>query len=478
MGTTNKNLELPAYNSTLWNVPLNSNFSIIDSCFGASISITLSGSDVTLTNTQIQSFRINVTGNIGSNNLSIIIPDGIGGSWIFTNNTTYSGGSVSVRTASYTIPAIALTGGGSSTILYSDGVNVYSAVSGSTGSYLPTSGGTISGSLAVNNNLTVGATTTLGTATFLNDTTVNTGKTLTVNGTLALGSSSALAVGSLAAGSGAVIGTNALAVQGTSNFSGNMTIASGNISLTTGNVITSSSATNQFAGTTNIPSGATLNIQSGATLNIASGATFSPTNISASGIISTTAGGDAITAVNGNIKAGTFSSASTSASAISIPSGGLTASTVSASALSYFNSGMYINYTGTPQTSFKLYGSNTSVLMSYSGVDKFSFNSTAIAYTGAGGSWVDGSDERIKDNIKTIPNATELIRKMRGVSFNYKANGSKSYGVVAQELQKVIPDVVYDLNGSLYVNYSIFAGFFIEAIKELEARIAELEAAP
>ena len=552
MGTTNKNLETPAYNSTLWNVPLNSNFGIIDSCFGTSSNVALSGSDVTLSATQIQSLRINVTGNIGSNKLNIIIPDGVGGSWIFTNNTSYSGGTVSVRTASYTIAAVALAGGGSSTILYSDGANVYSAVSGSTGSYVPTSGGTITGSLAINTDLTVSGITTLGTSTFLNDTTLNTGKTLTINGTLAFSPTTGLSAGSMALG-GATIGTNKLAVQGTTNLSGDVTVASGNISLTSGNFISSSSATNQFGGTTNIPSAATLNIQSGGTLSIASGGnfnilgTFAPSSINMTGAITTTgaisggslsAGSGAIT--GGTITGTTFATASTFASissaglitgtglslgsgaisagaisgtsisttggggitggaitgtslsagsgqisttsssstAIYAPNGTVSASSFTASAAVSLNNGAYLGNSGTAQTSFRIYGASTSIQMSYLGASSFSFNSNNIAYTGTGGAWVDGSDERIKDNIKTIIGATELVRKMRGVSFNYKSNGAKSYGVVAQELQKVIPDVVYEIDGSLYVNYSIFAGFFIEAIKELEARIAELEAAP
>lgn len=564
MGTTNKNLETPAYNSTLWNVPLNSNFGIIDSCFGTSSNVALSGSDVTLSATQIQSLRINVTGNIGSNKLNIIIPDGVGGSWIFTNNTSYSGGTVSVRTASYTIAAVALAGGGSSTILYSDGANVYSAVSGSTGSYVPTSGGTITGSLAINTDLTVSGITTLGTSTFLNDTTLNTGKTLTVNGTLAFSPTTGLSAGSLALG-GATIGTNKLAVQGTTNLSGDVTVSSGNISLTTGNFISSSSATNQFGGTTNIPSAATLNIQSGGTLSIASGGnfnilgTFAPSSINMTGAITTTGAisggslttgsgaitggtitgttfttastfasinnaglitgtglslgsgaisagaisgasvsttgaisgasisttggggitGGAITGTSLSAGSGTISTTSTSSSAISATSGGVTAKNVTSTAAAYFNNGIYVNNTGSAQTSFSLTGSSSSMLMTYNSASAFSFNAPSyLAYTGTGGAWVDGSDERIKDNIKTIIGATELVRKMRGVSFNYKSNGAKSYGVVAQELQKVIPDVVYELEGSLYVNYSIFAGFFIEAIKELEARIAELEAAP
>lgn len=86
------------------------------------------------------------------------------------------------------------------------------------------------------------------------------------------------------------------------------------------------------------------------------------------------------------------------------------------------------------------------------------------------------SDERLKSNIETIENGLNRILSSRGVTFD-RHNGKKEVGVIAQEIQKSIPEVVSeDKNGYLNVNYSSIAGVFIEAIKDQQAQINELKA--
>ena len=89
------------------------------------------------------------------------------------------------------------------------------------------------------------------------------------------------------------------------------------------------------------------------------------------------------------------------------------------------------------------------------------------------------SDARYKDNITSISSALEAVSKMRGVSFNWKENGNKSYGVVAQEIEQILPDIVEtntDLDDRKSVNYNAITGYLIEAIKEQNDKIAKLEA--
>ena len=89
------------------------------------------------------------------------------------------------------------------------------------------------------------------------------------------------------------------------------------------------------------------------------------------------------------------------------------------------------------------------------------------------------SDERLKSNITTIPNALSKVTKMRGVHYVRDATGKDSTGVIAQEMQKVAPELVLtaeDEMGTLSVNYGNITGYLIEAIKELSARVKELEA--
>ena len=84
------------------------------------------------------------------------------------------------------------------------------------------------------------------------------------------------------------------------------------------------------------------------------------------------------------------------------------------------------------------------------------------------------SDERLKDNIQTVVDGLSTIVSSRGVTFD--KDGSKSVGVVAQEIQKTIPEVVSeDKNGYLNVDYGGIVPLLLEAIKELESRVNELE---
>ena len=86
------------------------------------------------------------------------------------------------------------------------------------------------------------------------------------------------------------------------------------------------------------------------------------------------------------------------------------------------------------------------------------------------------SDVRIKENIKTIDNSLEKVSKLRGVEFNKIGDNKKSIGVIAQEIEKVIPEVVKeDDKGMKSVAYGNISGLLIEAIKELKAEIEELK---
>ena len=88
------------------------------------------------------------------------------------------------------------------------------------------------------------------------------------------------------------------------------------------------------------------------------------------------------------------------------------------------------------------------------------------------------SDERLKSNITTIPDALSKVTEMRGVHYVRDATGKDSSGVIAQELQKIAPELVLtaeDEMGTLSVNYGNITGYLIEAVKELSARVKELE---
>ena len=85
------------------------------------------------------------------------------------------------------------------------------------------------------------------------------------------------------------------------------------------------------------------------------------------------------------------------------------------------------------------------------------------------------SDETLKKDVKTIEGALDKTKELRGVEFTRIADDSKSIGVIAQELEKVLPELVStDDEGIKSVNYAQITGLLIEAVKELSAKVEEL----
>jgi hypothetical protein len=84
------------------------------------------------------------------------------------------------------------------------------------------------------------------------------------------------------------------------------------------------------------------------------------------------------------------------------------------------------------------------------------------------------SDINLKTNIHSIDNALDKILQIRGVSFNWKETKKSSLGVIAQEIEDIIPEVVSG-DETKMVNYNALIGVLIEAVKELKSEIDELK---
>lgn len=84
------------------------------------------------------------------------------------------------------------------------------------------------------------------------------------------------------------------------------------------------------------------------------------------------------------------------------------------------------------------------------------------------------SDLNLKTNVNTIDNSLDIINSLRGVSFDWKSDGKKSYGVIAQELEEILPDLVTTKDNKS-VNYNGLVGVLIQAVKELSAEVEELK---
>ena len=86
------------------------------------------------------------------------------------------------------------------------------------------------------------------------------------------------------------------------------------------------------------------------------------------------------------------------------------------------------------------------------------------------------SDVRIKENIETVENGLDLVSQLRGVWYNKIAEEDRKVGVIAQEVEEVLPEVVHtDTEGMKSVDYGKMVGVLIEAIKELKQEIDELK---
>ena len=93
------------------------------------------------------------------------------------------------------------------------------------------------------------------------------------------------------------------------------------------------------------------------------------------------------------------------------------------------------------------------------------------------------SDARLKENVMTVSAALETVTQLRGVTFNWREDSEhrigkvpeeKQIGMIAQEVEAVIPDAVHTaLDGYKGVNYQSLTGLLIEAIKDQQSQIEQ-----
>jgi hypothetical protein len=93
------------------------------------------------------------------------------------------------------------------------------------------------------------------------------------------------------------------------------------------------------------------------------------------------------------------------------------------------------------------------------------------------GNFINTSDERIKTDIQTIDNALEKVLLLRGVNYTLITENTREIGLIAQEVEHIIPEAVKqnDLNDLKGINYSGLVGLLVEAIKELNNKVSNLE---
>ena len=122
------------------------------------------------------------------------------------------------------------------------------------------------------------------------------------------------------------------------------------------------------------------------------------------------------------------------------------------------------------------------------GSTKIQVTSTGVDVTGALTATGDitayySSDERLKDNVTPIENATDKVKAIGGYTFEWKEGieditnkTGKDIGVIAQEIEEVAPELVHTRdNGYKGVDYPKLVALLIESNKELIKRVEELE---
>jgi hypothetical protein len=86
------------------------------------------------------------------------------------------------------------------------------------------------------------------------------------------------------------------------------------------------------------------------------------------------------------------------------------------------------------------------------------------------------SDVSLKQNIETITSPLAIVAQLRGVSFDWKENNRAAIGLIAQEVEKVLPELVTEReDGIKTVAYSNLVAVLIEAVKELKEEIKQLK---
>ena len=127
-------------------------------------------------------------------------------------------------------------------------------------------------------------------------------------------------------------------------------------------------------------------------------------------------------------------------------------------------------FVGSDNTKWTLYGNNGNTWQAGT--------LTTVGDITSSGNITANSDISLKDNIVAIPNALDKVLQIRGVTYNRNdiEGNPRQTGVIAQEVEKVLPEVISeDNNGIKSVAYGNMISLLIEAIKEQQTRIDMLE---
>ena len=121
-----------------------------------------------------------------------------------------------------------------------------------------------------------------------------------------------------------------------------------------------------------------------------------------------------------------------------------------------------------------VYGSDSNAYM------RWHREGSVLAQLSTGGvitctSVTETSDVALKTNIEPQTNVLDKINQLTGYKYDFTASDESSMGVIAQDVEKVFPELVRGEEGSKSLQYSGLIGALIESVKELSAKVDALE---
>ena len=133
-----------------------------------------------------------------------------------------------------------------------------------------------------------------------------------------------------------------------------------------------------------------------------------------------------------------------------------------------------LNDTSTNANRYIVFGEATSGIQTTATVSssKLTFNPSSGTVTST--IFTATSDKNLKTNIHPIQNPIEKINLLNGVTFNWKENNQPSVGVIAQEVEKIFPELIIG-NETKTVNYNGLIALLIECIKNNAKEIESLK---
>jgi len=290
-------------------------------------------------------------------------------------------------------------------------------------------------------------------------------------------------IGGVTLSNGVVFTTSALThrlgpVAFTNGAISNATTISNSSTHTASNFITPTASSNNIGGVT-----LNANNISASGSNLIGGVTLNGNNISTSGGISASGsnliGGVTLNASNISASGSNLIGGVTLNASNIVTSGTVSASNASAHNLGAvnFTNGVISGVTSMSNTGSAAISTIGESVRPVTNIFAASISNSpnltlTVGTSVTSGDFIASSDRRLKSDISTISNALDIVKGLRGVYFTRLGQTKRSVGVIAQEVEEVLPEVVHTGDDDMKsVSYGNIVGLLIEAVKELSEKM-------